>query len=105
MVDPTFSINLRLPFELVKEIDEFLKKSGERTKFLTKLIQIGFTVVQNKDNIANPQFIETLIENIESDKIDNFFDNMQPKQLEALYVFARSEMEKRYGKERLDKFC
>ena len=96
-------IDLWLPYQLAQEIDEY-KKGKEMTSTLIELIQLGLTIMKNRQNFQDPQFIESIIQNITSDKIDKFFDELEPKTLEAMYVFSKSEMEKRYGKSRLDKF-
>jgi len=105
MIKGKFSIRIEFPVDLINDIDESIKnQKGMRTKFIIQMLTIGHTVYKNKDNVNNPDFINAIIENIVSDKIDIFFENMDAKQLEAMYVFAKSEMEKRYGKSRLDKF-
>jgi hypothetical protein len=96
-------IDYWLPYELAKDIEEFFKNKP-MTKALNELVQLGLTIMKNKDSLNNPEFVNTLVENLEADKIDDFFTKLEPVRLEALYAFAKAEMEKRYGKERLDKF-
>lgn len=71
---------------------------------VNEMVQLGLTITQNKDKLNDPEFINTIVENLEADKIDSFFNNLEPNKLEAVYAFAKAEMEKRYGKSRLDKF-